>query len=569
MDESRLGRIEARLSSIEEKVYGPLAPPKSAGNDEPPLHPITTPAAASLYSVESSQRPTDFEALVAGRGLQIAGFVTLLVGVALFLDLAFTRDWVGPAERIMLGLISGSVLIGFAAARIKAPYRQLADNLIGLGGGILYLSLWAAVNLFPELHVERGIAFPAMIAVTSALAALAAARRSQTVALFGTIGGLITPVLLTGGPTDHVVLAMYLLSMCAGMLWVATRCNFAAVEVLAVLGAMLYAPTFAPDVLQGGQWSRTAAEIVAALFAATFGIAFTVGNSKTNEARARRLTLLVVDAAAYGVVLEAMFARNQTLLGDNMLGFAAMLLAIAYIRALPAAFKRTYGYLGLGAVTLALPALLHQSTLVDALVIESVLLIAVGSRGDWRIARAGAVLLLGAGLDAIVQMWISAPDQALRVDVSFGLALAGGAYLLRNLDALVLGDRGGFWHSLARIAVDVLAVNGISRLCLDLCGGPYWDQVVPSQAQVALSVCWTLYAAGLFSYGLRRGLASLRWEAIMLFAANIIKVFAVDMSSVDLEYRVASFVVLGVVLYVVSAWYTRATAHARPGAMDS
>ena len=45
----------------------------------------------------------------------------------------------------------------------------------------------------------------------------------------------------------------------------------------------------------------------------------------------------------------------------------------------------------------------------------------------------------------------------------------------------------------------------------------------------------------------------------------MLKVFVVDLSSLDRAYRIASFLVLGVALLVVSFWYQKRTADAQSG----
>jgi len=91
---------------------------------------------------------------------------------------------------------------------------------------------------------------------------------------------------------------------------------------------------------------------------------------------------------------------------------------------------------------------------------------------------------------------------------------------------------------------------------------------VPSFAQFGISIVLTGYATALIGYGLWRRRSLLRWEGLVLFAGTICKVLAVDLSSVDLEYRIGSFVVLGVVLFAVSAWYTRSMAKATENARE-
>ena len=75
--------------------------------------------------------------------------------------------------------------------------------------------------------------------------------------------------------------------------------------------------------------------------------------------------------------------------------------------------------------------------------------------------------------------------------------------------------------------------------------------------QLGLSVLWTLYAGGLIAVGLARRSAMLRWQALALFALVVAKVFLYDMSSLDKIYRIASFLVLGVLLLGVSFVYQR------------
>ena len=42
------------------------------------------------------------------------GIIALLIGVALFLKFAFDNHWVGPAGRVLIGLLSGAALIAWS-----------------------------------------------------------------------------------------------------------------------------------------------------------------------------------------------------------------------------------------------------------------------------------------------------------------------------------------------------------------------------------------------------------------------------------------------------------------------
>jgi uncharacterized membrane protein len=566
MDQDRYERLEARLSALESAV-GRISGDAARAKTAPP---VAAPTVAVVHDVvavvlaaalppvlpPAPRAPGSLERAVAGRGLQFAGLTLVLLGVAFFLDMAFTRGWIGPAERILLGLAAGAALIAFAARGISEVYRLLAESLIALGAGILYLSLWASIARFPELGVSHGAAFAAMIAVTALLGALAATRRSERIALLGSIGGFITPVLLAGGPPDRIVLAVYVLVLSAGMLVLTARYAFVALDVVTFVGVLAYAGAFAPDSAAG--WTVVSAQIVATCFFLTFAIGVSVG--ARSQSSSRRLILLVLDAGCYAAVLELLFGDRTNVLGIDLLAFAALLLMAAQVPKLERALARAYGYLGLGAVTLALAALLHGSTLTDAFAIEGTLLLVLATRGsDKRLAIGGGVLMFFTGLILCGRAVVDPPGEALGLAAGFAIWLAGAGYAL-YLQRGAGDPNSQALRALARFGFDVVAVFALSRACLDLLGGPAWDSAIPSRAQFGLSIVWTACATGLFGYGLRRRLPAMRWEALALFGLTILKVFSVDLSSVDLEYRVGSFVVLGAVLFGVSAWYTRSMA---------
>ena len=73
-----------------------------------------------------------------------------------------------------------------------------------------------------------------------------------------------------------------------------------------------------------------------------------------------------------------------------------------------------------------------------------------------------------------------------------------------------------------------------------------------------MSAIWTIDASVLFVLGMSRHRALLRWLGIVLFGCTIFKVFVVDMASLNVMYRILSFLILGVLLVAVSIAYQRA-----------
>ncbi|HEX8338469.1 MAG TPA: DUF2339 domain-containing protein, partial [Pyrinomonadaceae bacterium] len=75
--------------------------------------------------------------------------------------------------------------------------------------------------------------------------------------------------------------------------------------------------------------------------------------------------------------------------------------------------------------------------------------------------------------------------------------------------------------------------------------------------QLALSVVWALYGAGLLVVGRVRRSRLLRLMALALLGLTTLKVFLLDLSGLDSAYRIVSFIVLGAILLAVSYLYQK------------
>jgi uncharacterized membrane protein len=65
------------------------------------------------------------------------------------------------------------------------------------------------------------------------------------------------------------------------------------------------------------------------------------------------------------------------------------------------------------------------------------------------------------------------------------------------------------------------------------------------------------YGAMLMAVGFVRRSAFVRWQALVLIAITITTVFLYDVSQLDREYRIISFIVLGALLLTISFLYQR------------
>ncbi len=568
--ENVVGALRADLEAARPRTPEPAPAQAAPAAPEPPTVrqifaaeiPPHVPAPAATRPARPAKPAVSLETLLAGRGLLLVGLLLVLLAAGFFLNVAIARGWLGPAQQVLLALAVGSALIAYAARRIGRDLTFLAEGLIGLGAGIDFLALWASVMVFPELHVPRAVAFAGMVAVTALLALLATRRHSERLALLGLLGGYLTPVLLASGPPDRAFLAAYLLILTATMLALGVRSSFRSVEVLAFVAVACYSPAFVIDRPQ--HWTDVMCATVATIFFATFALAYTLAALHDGKVTSARLTLLVLNATGYAFILEVTFWARQHVLGWTLLALAAVLLATARVPALPPRLSKAYFYLGLSAVTLALPALLGAMSLTDVFIVEAALLVLIGTRGaDRWVMLAGAVLFVLTGVTLLSDATGNAPQHAILSSLALGFAIYVAA-LSAALSQLRMADlperaRRGWWNAGA-IALNAVALAGLSRECVDVLGGPKGLDDLSNEGQLGLSVTWTLYATGLFAYGMARRQGLLRWLALALFGWTIFKVFIVDLAALNVVYRILSFLGLGIMLVAVSAWYQRTMA---------
>jgi uncharacterized membrane protein len=98
----------------------------------------------------------------------------------------------------------------------------------------------------------------------------------------------------------------------------------------------------------------------------------------------------------------------------------------------------------------------------------------------------------------------------------------------------------------------------------------YTSQLADRQMAERFSYsAWFLLAgAALLVSGFRRGSALLRWQALVLLAVTICKVFLLDTSTLSQGYRIVSFLALGALLLAVSFAYQRDWLQLRAGSTN-
>lgn len=223
----------------------PAAPP--SGPPSSPARPATDAVRLSPASPASGPGSSeDFEAILGGRWMLYAGLFVLLLGVAFFLKYAFDRAWINPMARCAIGAVAGIALIPSGLRLASRGYERYGHLLAGAGIVILYLTTYAALNLYGL--IPRPAAAAAFVLITAAGALLADSRRSPPLALLAVLGGYATPLLVGGSRDAQVTLFSYIALLIGATLYLARRRGWpqlsATAYVLTVAILLIWADQF-------------------------------------------------------------------------------------------------------------------------------------------------------------------------------------------------------------------------------------------------------------------------------------------------------------------------------------
>ena len=83
---------------------------------------------------------TEIETRLTGQTLAWVGGLALVLGAIFFLSLAFSRGWIGPELRVLIGLVAGSVALAGGAGFMERGDRLMGHVLTPVGHALARLA---------------------------------------------------------------------------------------------------------------------------------------------------------------------------------------------------------------------------------------------------------------------------------------------------------------------------------------------------------------------------------------------------------------------------------------------
>jgi uncharacterized membrane protein len=529
-------------------------PPVTGPIPAPPIPPSGPVRPYPSLGISHTSSPVDLENLIAGRWLNRVGILAVIIAVSFFLKYAFDNNWIGPSGRVGIGILLGAAMLPWSQWLLGRGYSYFSEGIAALGQATLLLSIWAGCRYYSLFGNDVG--FAGMIVVTAVMAIVALGRNSERIALLSLFGGFLTPLLLSTGKDEQIVLFTYLLTLGAGLLVIGWRRDWLSLAPISFFFTLVYFWGWYERFYQTVRLERTI--IFATLFFLLYCALPVLRTIRFAALDSVGMLLVPVNSLVYLCALYAMlWPQDRWPFTLVVLALSAGHIGVA--RFVPAAkpgewpvTQQLFAGLALTFVTVAIPIRLEGKWITLALALEGAMLIRTGFRS-----------LMPLLVSALRVLFFPLPADTFLYNERFG-TFAG---VIFSMVVALFAARG---HGIATskpesatmgvlaVAINIYTLTAFSLELWDYFGHSASLGIDRGLAQhLALSMLWTGYASMLILVGIKRGSPLLRWQALVLFGLVVIKVFVYDISYLDRFYRILSFLILGVVLLVVSFLYQK------------
>jgi uncharacterized membrane protein len=563
----------------------PVPPPSNAESPATSAVFETAATATAASGVPARLREQrSLESRVGSQWFNRIGIIAMLIGVAWFLKFAFDNHWVGPAGRVLIGLLSGAALIAWSERFRSKGYPAFSYSLKAVGSGVLYLSLWAAFSMYHL--ISPGIAFTGMLLVTAFNAFIAWRQSAELLAVYAIAGAFSTPLLLSTGRNEEVFLFSYLLMMNAATMALLVLKGWNRLLVLSFLGTVAFYWGWYWQFYTPAAFAKTA--FFLALFVLLFAAATILARQKRVHAEqddAARVLVSLANAAfgflGYYAMLSSNGSARNTALAWCAVGFGAFYLGVRKLmERTPVAGTRLASLsdiqlsIAIVFLTLAVPLAVHGHWVTVGWMAEGTALVWVATRmrtALMRVLAAGALTLglISLAMDAgIAQTRVLWNTRLLSFAVSIA-AMAISTALIRGEANREVGreevrrdgapNSVGPWRLLALAGAVMTRALVIVAVLLEI-HTFWWSSVAPAAGMPDLrapgsllsSAIWMMVASGAIVWtAVRREVGALqrgvhRVEAACWFAAGLLTLFIgmfYSQEQVIWNLRFAAFVV--------------------------
>jgi len=553
----------------------PIAAPAGPAAAQTVSADISRPAAAAAPAFTTAPARRDHSGLEVKLGqkvILIVGVVVMVFAVAYFLKYSFDQGWVGPAGRVAAVFFWGAALLAAGEAFRRKSFPVFGLCLAGGGIAVLYFASFAGFQIYALFSQE--LAFGVMVLITLLAATLAVVYDNVWLAALGLVGGFMTPILLSTGTDNHLVLFSYLTLLNLALLGIAFWRRWTLLNALGFFFTyVLYMAWVVSHYTSVKFWP-------AILFLNAFYLIYTLIPLAYHWFSAGRTS-----AAGFWITIPNSFLAfgfSYAMVADRFEQDWASLISLAY--ALVFLLLATFHYRRIQSadnsfvlllskaslfLIITIPILFSEHWVTIFWLVQGLCLLWLGAhvRRPGLMVAAALLVLVGVTKFAFYDYAFVFDMNVLDMTFQKGYTHLLDARLITSVTVLatlfafaVLARRHQASAAGLLDVLRILAVTGFGMmlfLILNVETVAFFEDILPRASLAALSVLWTLFSVGLIVKGFLANNVVYRILSMGLFVVTLFKVFLLDMAEVSTPYRIISFFVLGIVLVGVSYLYHR------------
>ena len=161
---------------------------------------------------------TDIEKFIGENLINKIGIAVLILGISFLVKYAIDNNWIKESGRVLVGFICGLILAGFAH-KLRDKFRSFSSVLVA---GSLTVFYFTTAFAFHQYHMwPQSLTFAVMVAITALAVTLSLAYNRMELIIMATIGGFITPFLVSNGSGNYIALFTYLIILNVGLVVIA------------------------------------------------------------------------------------------------------------------------------------------------------------------------------------------------------------------------------------------------------------------------------------------------------------------------------------------------------------
>lgn len=305
------------------------------------------------------ERNPDLEKFIGENLINKIGIAILVLGISFFVKFAIDQDWINETGRVFIGLLCGAILISIAH-KLRKNYRSFSSVLVGGGLTVFYFTIAFAYHQYHLL--SQSLSFIIMIVITVFAVLLSILYDRIELGILATVGGFITPFLVSNGEGNYIVLFTYLSILNAGLIVLAYAKKWRILNFIGFFFTFIIYWSWLDKELN----SDTVHAYGAFVFASLFYIMFVIMNvihhvSRASLFKAFDLIILLSINLAYYSAAILIFQKSglENFEGSFTASLGILHLIIAYLFYKKANIDKNFAYLLIGLtltyISLAVP----------------------------------------------------------------------------------------------------------------------------------------------------------------------------------------------------------------------